>query len=176
MSNEIPKLSNDPTLKTNVENFLYIEAEHLDERRFEEWLKLFSDSVTYRMPIRRNVLPNDEGLAIGGDDDVAHVDDDKEYLQARIKRIRSGLAWSEQPPARTRRLVSNVRIYTDEGQDHLDVRSNFICYFDQHDGESTIYAGEHRDTLVARGDTFIIEKRVVLLDQSVLSMNLSIFL
>ncbi len=176
MVNEISKLSNDPRLKTNVENFLYVEAELLDERRFEEWLSLFSDSVTYRMPIRPNVMSSDDGLAIGSDDDVSHVDDDKEYLRARIKRIRSGLAWSEQPPARTRRLVSNVRIYADGGQEHLHVRSNFICYFDQHEGESTIFAGEHRDTLVASGDTFIIEKRLVVLDQSVLSMNLSIFL
>ena len=33
-----------------VENFLYFQAEVLDERRWEEWLDLFTDDGIYRMP------------------------------------------------------------------------------------------------------------------------------
>ena len=46
-------------LKDEVEQFLYHEAELLDERRYEEWLTLFTDDVRYWMPMRRNV-PHDE--------------------------------------------------------------------------------------------------------------------
>src|SRR5207237_4759690 len=47
-------------LKEEVEDLLYREAELLDERRYEEWLDLFTDDVQYWMPMRRNV-PADEG-------------------------------------------------------------------------------------------------------------------
>ena len=42
-------------LKYEVEEFLYQEAELLDERRFEDWLDLLTEDIRYWMPIRRNV-------------------------------------------------------------------------------------------------------------------------
>ena len=42
-------------LKHQAEEFLYEEAELLDQRRFDEWLELFTDDLVYFMPIRRNV-------------------------------------------------------------------------------------------------------------------------
>ena len=38
-----------------MEAFLYQEAELLDERRYEEWLELFTEDARYLMPMRRNV-------------------------------------------------------------------------------------------------------------------------
>ena len=42
-------------LKHEVEEFLYHEAELLDDRRFAEWLDLLTDDIRYWMPMRRNV-------------------------------------------------------------------------------------------------------------------------
>ena len=42
-------------LKQEVEDFLYREADLLDERRYEEWLDLFTEDARYWMPMRRNV-------------------------------------------------------------------------------------------------------------------------
>ena len=42
-------------LKHEVEDFLYREADLLDERRYEEWLDLFTEDAHYWMPLRRNV-------------------------------------------------------------------------------------------------------------------------
>jgi 3-phenylpropionate/cinnamic acid dioxygenase small subunit len=42
-------------LAREIEDFLYTEAELLDERRFEEWLDLLGEDVRYWMPMRRNV-------------------------------------------------------------------------------------------------------------------------
>ena len=38
-----------------MEDFLYSEADLLDERQFRDWLNLLADDITYFMPIRRNV-------------------------------------------------------------------------------------------------------------------------
>ena len=40
-----------------VEQFLYREARLLDERRFHEWLLLFTEDVRYWMPVRSNRYP-----------------------------------------------------------------------------------------------------------------------
>lgn len=42
-------------LKQQVEEFLYDEAELLDQRLFTEWLETLSEDLVYFMPIRRNV-------------------------------------------------------------------------------------------------------------------------
>jgi len=41
-------------------DFLYAEAEILDERRYDEWLALLADDVRYWMPMRRNVKYGDD--------------------------------------------------------------------------------------------------------------------
>ena len=40
-----------------VEQFLYREARLLDERRFHEWLELFTEDVRYWMATRSNCYP-----------------------------------------------------------------------------------------------------------------------
>jgi 3-phenylpropionate/cinnamic acid dioxygenase small subunit len=42
-------------LRQEIEEFLYHEAELLDERRYEDWLALIADDIRYWMPMRRNV-------------------------------------------------------------------------------------------------------------------------
>ena len=42
-------------LEQEIEEFLYREAELLDERRYEDWLALIADDIRYWMPMRRNV-------------------------------------------------------------------------------------------------------------------------
>ena len=47
-------------LGQEITDFLYREAELLDERRYSEWLDLLADDVRYWMPIRRNVKLGDD--------------------------------------------------------------------------------------------------------------------
>jgi len=47
----------DHNLIREVEQFLYREARLLDERRFREWLELFTDDVRYWMGSRSNRYP-----------------------------------------------------------------------------------------------------------------------
>ena len=42
-------------LKPEIEEFLYQEADMLDQRKFREWLDLLAEDLVYFMPIRRNV-------------------------------------------------------------------------------------------------------------------------
>ena len=53
-------------LLTEVEQFLYREAQLLDEGRFHEWLELFTEDVSYWMPIRESVLGETEAIVSQG--------------------------------------------------------------------------------------------------------------
>ena len=98
-------------LKEEIEQFLYHEAELLDERRYEEWLALFAEDAQYFMPMRRNVPHTEldreftrEGL------DVNWFDEGKDTLGRRVKQILTGVHWAEEPPSRICHMISNVRI------------------------------------------------------------------
>ena len=102
-------------LRFEAEEFLYREASLLDERRFDEWLDLLTDDVHYWMPIRRTTTAKEVANEFTRPGDGAFFDDDKRLLTLRVQRLSVGRAWAEDPPSRTRRMVSNVRILSIDG-------------------------------------------------------------
>lgn len=160
-------------LQFEVEQFLYDEAAALDDRRFDQWLQMLAEDIHYWMPIRRTVNAKDieqEFTSIG---DMAYFDDTKEILQYRVKRLDTGYAWAELPPSRTRHLITNVRITSAEG-DELNVESNFHLYRSRLDTEEDSWFGKRCDRLRRADGTFLIARRHIFLDQTVLlSTNLS---
>jgi 3-phenylpropionate/cinnamic acid dioxygenase small subunit len=50
-------------LRHRVEDFLYLEAELLDDRKLRDWLDLLADDVRYWMPLRYNLLDRPENLS-----------------------------------------------------------------------------------------------------------------
>src|SRR5215469_8112754 len=97
-----------------IEQLLYREARLLDERRFHEWLDLFTDDIRYWMVTRANRYPrSSKAVAILEpahlpNDDMAEeaalavLDEDKKSRAGRVARLETGMAWAEAPPSRTR--------------------------------------------------------------------------
>ena len=70
-------------LKQEIEDFLYREAELLDERRYEEWLALLADDIRYWMPMRRNVkVGEQEREFTRAGHDINWFDEGKDTLDA----------------------------------------------------------------------------------------------
>lgn len=158
-----------------VERFLYDEAALLDARRFEQWLELFTDDARYFMPIRRTRTRDDLEREFTQPGEMAFFDDTKGTLARRVKKLATGRSWSEDPPSRTRHLITNVRVVEVRG-DELDVESNFHLYRTRLKSEETSWIGSRRDTLRRLDGTFRIARRTILLEQTVLlSSNLSNF-
>lgn len=157
-----------------VEQFLYREAELLDDHDYDRWLDLFTDDARYRMPTRGNRLRRERGTEDSAPGELSLFDDDRVTLGWRVRQLGSATHWAEDPPSRTRHLVSNVRISGhDDGE--LGVRSNFVCYRNRLADEVDIWAGERHDVLRDVAGEWRIASRVVMLDQSVvLSKNLSV--
>src|ERR1700730_2891660 len=122
------------------EQFLYREARLLDERRFREWLELFTDDVRYWMPGRSTRYPKvskaivifdpdrDREGGLSRENELSILDETKETLGRRIARLETGMAWAEDPPSRTRHLLSNIEVEPGDMASELKVYANFLVY------------------------------------------------
>src|SRR5438046_9823306 len=88
--------------------FYIREAWLLDERKFKEWLDLFTEDVLYFMPRRKNVPRRELYREVTPLGDLALFEDDKRYLQMRVARLDTGMAWAEDAPSRTRHLIGSL--------------------------------------------------------------------
>ena len=177
----------DEGLIRGVEQFLYREARLLDDRRFHDWLLLFTDDVRYSMVSRTNRYPrSSKAIAIldadrytdedFGADDLGLFDEDIRALTARVARLDTGMAWAEDPPSRTRHVITNIEIAPDASDAALTVHSNFIVYRSRGETEQDFYVGAREDRLRRVDGAWKIANRRMVLDQNVLTAkNLSIF-
>jgi 3-phenylpropionate/cinnamic acid dioxygenase small subunit len=168
-------------LRQQVEDFLYREAELLDERRYEEWLDLFTEDVRYWMPMRRNVPAEAPALEFTREGlDVNWFDEGKDTLTRRVKQIRTGVHWAEQPPSRICHMVSNVQIVGEPADDaapsEIVVKSRFLIYRNRVETETDLLVGKREDVLRRADGAWRIARRKIVLDQSVLLVkNLTFF-
>src|SRR5262245_23335209 len=103
------------------------EAWRLAERKFTEWLDLFTEEVLYVMPRRKNVPRRESHREVTPLGDLALFEDDKRYLAMRVARLDTGMAWAEDPPSRTRHLVGNLEV-TPLGRSEVQARTAFLVY------------------------------------------------
>src|SRR6266851_4395826 len=156
--------------------FYIHEAWLLDERKFKEWLDLFTDDVLYFMPRRKNVLRRESHREVTPRGDLALIEDDRRYLEMRVARLDTGMAWGEDPPSRTRHLIGNL---VAEPLDNGDVKAKtaFLVYRSHLETDHQLLAGSREDVLRRVDGAWKIAKRTILLDANVLlDKNLSIFL
>ncbi|SCG78021.1 3-phenylpropionate/cinnamic acid dioxygenase subunit beta [Micromonospora inositola] len=163
-------------LLRQVEEWFYLEADLLDDRRFSEWLELLHDDLEYSMPLRRNVHSQDGSRDFTRPgQDILWFDEGKETLTKRVYQLQTGEHWAEEPVSRVSHLVTNIRL-VDVTADVVEVSCRFLVYRNRMDVESDTLIGRRRDTLVRHGDGWLLRKRLILLDQSVLlAKNLTVF-
>jgi p-cumate 2,3-dioxygenase beta subunit len=125
----------EPGLRAKIEDFLYAEADLLDEWRIEEWFALFAEGATYEVP------------PTGGDNEadpatsLFYIADDYIRLRERIVRLTKKEAHSEFPRSNQRHMISNVRV-TAMTAGVADVSCNFITYRAKR-GVIDTYYGKH---------------------------------
>jgi len=166
-----------------VNPFYYREARLLDERCYQQWLALLSDKIEYTVPARhvaqldnakreteaflnREQEFSNQLLENGMEPPIR----DEKYLHLMIRVMRSlkMIAWTENPPARTRRFVSNIEIVS-EKENTIDVYSNTLLYYSRHEHDNYLYSYQRQDVLEKQPTDFRLLKRVVLLDNVVIN-------
>lgn len=160
-------------LTFEVEEFLFHEAALLDEKKLDDWLNLLTEDVHYWMPIRRTTTAKEVDLEFTKPGGMALFDDDRRTLALRVQRLSLGRAWAEDPPSRTRRLVTNVRLLEIDGSEIL-VGCNFQLYRTRLNSEEDSWIGRREDLLRKIDGQFRLARRHIFLEQTViLAQNMS---
>jgi 3-phenylpropionate/cinnamic acid dioxygenase small subunit len=169
-------------LLLDIQDFLYMEADLLDLRRFKEWLDLLTEDITYFMPMRRNVKfgqhATRENTSQGFG--ISWFDEDKWTLTKRVEQILTGVHYAEEPLSRICHMVSNVQLLAVRPEvknpTEVDVKSRFLVYQNRIQYETYTFVGKRTDTLRKTGAGWKIAKREIILDQNVLlAKNLTAF-
>jgi 3-phenylpropionate/cinnamic acid dioxygenase small subunit len=156
--------------------FYIREAWLLDERRLEEWLDIFTDDVLYFMPRRKNVPRRELHREVTELGDLAILEEDRRYLEMRVARLDSGMAWAEDPPSRTRHLVGNLEAVP-LANGEVKARTAFLVYRSHLETDHQLLSGCREDLLRKVNDAWKVSRRTIVLDANVLlDKNLSVFL
>src|SRR5262249_22142328 len=146
----------------------------LDDRKSRECSHFFPAYVLYSTPRRKNVLRRELHREMTPLGDLAIFEEDKRYLEMRVARLDSGMAWAEDPPSRTRHLIGNLVAEPLEGGE-VRARTAFLVYRSHHETDSQLLAGSREDLLRRAIGSWKIARRTIVLDANVLpDKNLSI--
>ena len=150
-------------LHHRITQFLYHEASLLD------------DDIRYTMRTPVNAQTRDRRKGVQPPTTWI-FNDNKDQLERRIARLETGMAWAEEPPSRTRHLISNCQVSETEVPDVFAVRLNYLLYRAQKERDETFYVGMRMDKVRRLpGDEWRLLEREIVLDQAVItSHNLSV--
>ena len=104
-------------MANEIEQFLFREAYLLDQRRFEDWLALYTDDATYWVPLEEAQVDAIHTSSI--------IHDDRLLLELRVKQYRDPRAHARRPLARTCHQVGNVLVL-EETVDVITVSSTLV--------------------------------------------------
>lgn len=142
--------------RLEIEDFLFREAELLDNWNLDDWLKLFTPDAVYEVPSTGSIGNVDVSQ------DLFYVADDYHRLNERVVRLKKPEAHIENPHSKTVHIISNVRAYSGDEVEY-EVDANFVTYRTKW-SETQTYFGRHKYKLRRVGDKLMIAtKRSVLI-------------
>ena len=131
-----------------AQRLIYLEGELLDDWRLDDWLKLYTDDLTYLVPTPG--MPTD----CSPDTSLFLINDDRFRMESRVTRLKKKTAHSEFPHSTTVHMYSNLRI---AGQDSDGTHINGVFQASRYrDGIMDIFLGRVRWRLVRQGDDVLI--------------------
>ncbi len=161
-----------PELLTRCADLLYREAAYLDERRWAEWLALYTEDAEFWLP--------------AWDEDARPTDDPQSQLsliyynsraglEDRVWRIQSGLSPASSPLIRTCHLLTNVRI-TDvmDGQPRVSSHWQVHIYRPEKQQAFT-YFGFYEHLLRLEGEQLRVAKKKIIVLNDVVESVLDIY-
>lgn len=168
--------------KREIEEFLYDEANLLDERRFKEWLDTLSEDLRYFMPMEYNVKFGEHAKRelTKREEQMSWFNEGKWSLSKRAEQILTGVHWAEEPLSRVCRMVSNVQLTAmknnEAGELEVNVTSRFLIYQNRCEYEQYFFVGDRYDCVRRTSDGWKLAQREIRIHQNVLlAKNLTVF-
>jgi 3-phenylpropionate/cinnamic acid dioxygenase small subunit len=126
-------VSADPLSDRQLAQFVYHETRLIDEKRYDEWLELFTDDALYWMPLTRG---QPEGL-----DHTSLLYEDKLLLRMRVERLKGARAFAQQQPSFCQHVLQMPLVESrDAAREEYLMRTPFI-YVESRLDEQIVLAG-----------------------------------
>jgi 3-phenylpropionate/cinnamic acid dioxygenase small subunit len=157
--------------------FLEDEAHALDENDLLGWLGRMAPDLQYQMPVRttRDRIDGSEFS-----DGMYLFDEDITTLGIKVTRLAATQsAWAEKPPSRTRRFVTNIRVFRRPGDaEEYQVTSSLLLIRNRYqESQLELLSATRTDVIRRTGDGLRIAARTIYADQATIgTQNLAVFL
>ena len=143
--------------RETAEALLVMEARLLDERKFREWMALFTEDGIYWVPS----TPDQQSPL----EQASLFYDDRELMATRIDRLEHPLIHVQTPPSRTVHLVTNIVIEAPDGDTgEAMIASNVIMVEYRLDRQRVFAGRQHHRMCYQDGSWRIAHKRVDLVN------------
>ena len=169
-------------LAQEAAEFLYAEADILDQWKYFDWLELLTDDIRYWMPLARNYKFGEQEREYTKElEELAWFDENMTTLNLRVSQLMTGIHWAEEPLSRITHMVTNVRVIDAKPSvsdaKEITTRCRFFVYRNRLQDETDFMIGKREDTLRKVDGQWKLSRRAVFLDQNVLlSKNLNVYL
>jgi len=151
-----------------IEQFLYDEAELLDNPDLDRWIDLYTEDGSYWMPVAEDQA-----------DPLNHVSifyDDRVMMEVRRRNFVHPRAASKDHKVRSSHIIGNVRLRGTDERGDLVVTSNFQALV-FYRNEQRAYGGKYEHHLVEGDDGYRIRsKKVTLINCEAPQKSLIIYL
>jgi len=138
-------------------DFVVHEARLLDDKRYPEWLDLWTDDGIYWVPLTPE---QSEGVHHN-----SHLYEDKLLRELRVERLKSARAYSQQPPSRALHLLQTPTLETSDVAAQRFVLRTPFHYTEAQGDEIQTFVGTAFHHLVRDGGALRLRlKRVDLLN------------
>ncbi len=155
------------------QNLLTREGIYLDEQRWSEWLELFAADCEYWVPAWKN----EQELAGDPQRELSHIYyANRQGLEDRIVRIRTGRSPASTPTPRTAHTVSAVLALDPPEVGRLRLRSTWACHvFFQRSRQTHTFFGYAIHELVQREDRWLIQRKKTVLQNDFIPTMLDVY-
>lgn len=116
--------------RRQIEDFLHLEARLADESDYDAWEALWTDDGLYWVPAGEAADPRTQ---------MQVIYDNRSRISTRIAQLKTGKRYTQAPPSRMRRLISNIETRGREGADTV-VEANFLLVEGRERGD-VVWAG-----------------------------------
>ena len=151
-----------------VEQFLFHEARLLDQRRFSEWLDLWTEDGRYWVPRFHEQANPFEQVSLFWEDAMLR--------NVRVKRVENARNWSQQPVTRSAHLIGNISILGLDAAGCLIVESSFQLTEWRLEQRQLAGSVQHKLAATEEGGWKMVLKRVNLVNCDAVFANLEVFL
>lgn len=143
--------------RAHIEAFLINEARLLDDRRFRDWMSLFTEDGTYWVPaVPGQTSPHDQASLFY---------DDRQLMKTRVDRLEHPLIHVQTPASRTVHIVGNLIIERHDTAANEYVVSSSVIMAEYRLDQQRIFAGRQHHQLRGAVDNLrIAHKRVDLVN------------